>query len=88
MSYLKKQNHEQAIDSLNRAIEINPNYLDVHRALSTIYIKRREKDLAIKHLQAICSISLDAKEVSETRELLNRVTRENFPNSYFLEKIL
>lgn len=88
MSYLKKQSHEAAIECLNRALEINPNYLDVHRALSTIHIKRREKELAVRHLQAICSISIDAREVAETRELLNRVSKENFPNSYFLEKIL
>jgi anti-anti-sigma factor len=88
MSYLKKQNHELAVECLNRALEINPNYLDVHRALSTVHIKRREKDLAVKHLQAICSISIDAKEVGDTRELLTRVSKEHFPNSYFLEKIL
>ncbi len=88
MSYLKKHEHELAVDYLNRALDINPNYLDVHRALSTLHIKRREKDAALKHLQAICSISIDAKEVSDTRELLNRIAKDNFPNSYFLEKIL
>ncbi len=88
MSYLKKHEHESAIEHLNRALVINPNYLDVHRALSTVHIKRREKEPALKHLQAICSISIDAKEIADTRELLQRISKDNFPNSYFLEKIL
>ena len=87
MTYLKKQNHDLAIESLKKALEINPNYLDVHRVLSTIYLKSREKEMAINHLTQICEISIDAKELSDTRELLGKVAKGNFPSSYFLDKI-
>jgi len=75
MAYLKKDEIELSVGSLKKAIEINPCYLDAHRALAIAYLKNREKNIAVNHLQSICNISMDPNEISQTREFISKISK-------------
>lgn len=88
MAYLKKGDLEPAVSSLKRALDQNQFYLDAHRALVTAYLRQREKDLAVRHLQAITSVSVDEREVAEARDTIQRLSRNIYPESGPFGKII
>ncbi len=88
MAYLKKHSYETAIETLKKALEINPGYLDAHRGISTAYMKLRDREMAMRHLQSIASLSIDEREIAEVREISLKLSKDNYPSSYFLGKVI
>jgi len=88
MAYLKKGDLEPAVMALKRALDLNQFYLDAHRGLVTAYLRLRERDFAIRHLQAIASISVDEREIVEVKDMIQRLSRNIYPESGLFGKIL
>ena len=55
--YQGKVNYAKAIDAYQKALEINPNYVEVHNNLGIIYTTQGNHELAYQHFQQALALS-------------------------------
>lgn len=85
--YYRIGKDKEAINELNNAIEINPNYGEAHLELGLIYLQKKEKGLAVKHLQQAAKTAKDEVAFYELGKLA--LKDKNYQKAIvYLEKVI
>lgn len=67
---------ESAMDYLNDAISINPQYIKAHALLGDILIKFRRYDEAKEHLNTVLLYEKEGRSAEMAKKLLSRIPEE------------
>ena len=83
---MNQERHREAIQYLNQAAEMEPNYLPVHLNLGALYLKMQRRQDAIKHYQQATKIQPDNPEIQHIIAALSQdetaATPEKAPTEY------
>jgi tetratricopeptide (TPR) repeat protein len=74
MSYSYLQNIDNAINYFKKSIEINPQNAYAHYYLGMAYYNKKQKDLAIQHLNIFLQLAPDAPEAPQVKNLLSQIS--------------
>lgn len=67
---------ENAVEYLNRAIQLNPQYVKAHGLLGNILAKFGKYDEARKHLEMVLKYEKEGKTAESTKKLLERISAQ------------
>ena len=73
LAYRDKERFDKAIDSLKRAVTINPKFATGHYHLALLYLKEKKKELASNHFELAMQLEPDNDQGRSAAEYLRMI---------------
>ncbi|MBT5552086.1 MAG: tetratricopeptide repeat protein [Nitrospina sp.] len=77
LAYINQERFDTAIASLRKALILRPRFSQAHFELGQLYLREKNKDLALEHFQKVILYSPRGELAKKSREYIQLVRPEN-----------
>jgi O-antigen ligase/Tfp pilus assembly protein PilF len=74
--YLQLKRHDLAEIALKKALQINPDYANVHFRLGGVYLEQKRPLEAQEEFQKVIELAPDSPEAKNAKEMINKIIQE------------
>ncbi|GAB4114415.1 MAG: hypothetical protein Kow00103_08140 [Candidatus Caldatribacteriota bacterium] len=73
--YFSQKNYKQAEMAFKNALEIDPNFVNSHYGLATVYLQQNRPEEALQELQRVIELAPDSGEATSAREIIQQIAQ-------------
>jgi O-antigen ligase len=74
--YFRQKNYKQAEMAFENALKIEPNFVNSHYGLASVYLQQNRPDEALQELQKVIELAPDSQMAKNARELIQKIAQE------------
>jgi O-antigen ligase/Tfp pilus assembly protein PilF len=84
-AYITLKRYKPAEIALKEALKIDPDFINAHYGLASVYLKENKTEEALKELQKIIEIDPDSIQARFARDTLQKITQEELKEKIKIE---
>ena len=74
--YSRLKKYKQAEMAFKNALEIDPNFVNSHYGLASVYLQQNRSEEALQELQKVIELAPDSQRAKNARELIQKIAQE------------